>query len=306
MKIPSIFGFSVGFSIILAGFNASAALSGSQLLDEVIAKPGNWNQMCSVPMPISADVPLPLYSGLATRSFFISAANRERLRGRRDDVVPEIVRRLHHFVLTRKAATPAGAGFSESGQDPNELSGLMLDIIGDLDAVEALPDLMRLEDDLNARLVSATNGDLSVVPLLNLDGVASMMMIDPNVSPEKFQNDNRVFQSRIFQREMLATMAKLLRHKNFPAMLKSDYETEYHKYLKHEAENDSTLASIKTEQDIPDYNKEWIWIDAVYHLPAHHAFKTPTMPYTPETRREIRQFVAEFLKQPMDGSGNSK
>ena len=241
MKSPANLGFSVALAAFLVGFKAPAVPSGSELLDDIIAKPGNWNQMCGGGAPIAADVPLPLYSGLATRYFFISDANRDRLRARRDDVAPEIVRRLHEFAFSSEIPKPAAAAdrsfsLSESGQNPNELSGLMLDVIGEVDTVEALPELLRLEDDLNTRLAAARIGDASDVPLVKLDGDSSLVINNPNDSAKAAQINTKVFEARIFQREILSTMAVLLRHKSFAPMLKSDYETQCtaYAYLQHE------------------------------------------------------------------------
>jgi hypothetical protein len=271
MRVAAPRWISLGMAVALMCSNAAAKPSAAKLLDEIILEPGHWSQMCATPSPIPFDVPIPLDSLLAPRFFSISQKNFERLQERRDDVVPEIVRRLGRIDLSQVPNAKAKSfSATESHQDPSQLTGLMLSIILELDAVEALPELLRLENELNSRLEAAALDKRSSLPDLDLDSPILWAAMDQSAPPTLEQL--RLFATRIFQRELLSVMATLLRHRQFQPFLRSDFEAKYQAYLKQKAAAGDS------------------GVDRRSHV----------VPYSQELRLQIRAFVADYLKQPSD------
>jgi hypothetical protein len=296
--------------MLILCFTAAAKPSSAKLLDEVISDPGNWDQMCSGPPEIPFDVPLPLYSLVARRTFSLSERNIARLRERRSEVVREIVLRLKKMDLAKSLKRKAEVPSEVSPETANwispesaQLSGL-LEIILTLHAKETLPELLRLEPDLDRFLEIAGR-----------DGGASLPVFDVNASVAEVGRDridawakayqqqrNPVFNVRVLQRDLLSVMAALLRDERFKPLLASDLEARYFKFLKREAEG-SELRDIKAPADLTGFQAEWITFDPIYHLPVRVGRGHDVMPYTPKLRLEIRQFVSDYLNPAASQQG---
>lgn len=129
-----------------------------RLLDEVLEKPGAWNQMCSFP-PGNPRTSLPLngYSrGWAAD--FITSANFERLRDGRGAVLREISPRLlalksnlveNAEALAKKLESKGKFSTSSRPAEPGHALETYLMIILDLNGVESLPALLEVEHALN-------------------------------------------------------------------------------------------------------------------------------------------------------------
>src|SRR5262249_19677307 len=146
--------FAVAVALSSLAGNLRAADSAAKLVDSVIIEPGRWDQMCSMPMSQPFDFPLPLYTAGVRRVHTISDENVKRLKEQRADVVAELAHRLDTIDLSRPSSTVTNGEFSFKGSnlDPKALTGILLDMVLELDAVETLPGLMHLEEELNHRL----------------------------------------------------------------------------------------------------------------------------------------------------------
>jgi hypothetical protein len=144
---------------------ASAELiSVATLINEIIEKPGAWNQMCRIPGPYRpTNIPLFGYYRDETHSW-ISTANIARLRLWRSSVIEDIEARM-------SGATPKAVYMTKSAldshikpeifADPDRprktevsiMAGDAIDhylvILLDLNAIEALPTLLKFEKSLN-------------------------------------------------------------------------------------------------------------------------------------------------------------
>jgi hypothetical protein len=105
-----------------------------------------------------------------------------------------------------------------------------LEIVLALNAVETLPELLRLEADLDFRLKTAEQDGGASLPVLDAAGPVFMTGVDS--ASQTFSRRERTFVSRIFQRELLSVMAALLRQERFQSLLDSELERSYLKYLK--------------------------------------------------------------------------
>ena len=261
--------------VFLVCYAAAEPFAGN-LLDEIIARPGGWNQMCSGGPLIPADVPLPLYSLAAPRTFPLSQNNIARVRARRAEVASEITARLkkiYFFVpsvrpedlssetYSRLAATPEGrlALWDNQAYGTNRLTGVVLQIVLESKAVEALPELLRLEADLNQRLENVAKDNGITLPDLEFYAEASFSGLD--FQSKSYPREHRLVVARIYQRELLSVMAALLRDRHFQPILDSEVEKHY-------------LESLKGTAS-PKF-----------------------MPYTPKLRQQILQFVQDYLKLP--------
>jgi hypothetical protein len=269
----------LSFAIVAGTFRANADQGAAKLLDQTIHDPGNWSQMCAIPPPLPFNVPFPLYSLAVPRFSTLAPENVSRLKAQRADVVHEITTRLHELDLSKHTWQRSGLSMLQnSGQDPHGLSGLLLQIIMDLNAVETLPELLRLESDLNQRIETANYNTNAPLPDLDLDSPVAWQEMDI-VHPSPTQQDRRLFAARVYQRELLSVIATLLRHEKFEPLLKSDIEARYIELLRHEKD--------------PEASPTWDYDRERY------------MPYTPELRHEIREFAQEFLKQPAEKTGQA-
>jgi hypothetical protein len=281
---------------LAAAFPISAETSAGKLLNEIIREPGHWSQMCWMPPAIPSDVPLPYYSLVTPRYFSLSQENIARLQKARPQVLPEIVRRMGKIDISRPPRQKKDAfSTTESNQDPNHLSGLLLDIILKLDAVETLPELLRLEADLDARLNTADKYGGRSLPELEVGGPAFMAGVDHAKTSSRQQ---QMFVSRIYQRELLSVMAALLRDERFQPLLDSALERGYFELLKKQAQSEE-LKHIKKPEDVPPMQKGWITFDSIHQLPVAWHWPQFTT-YTPELRSQIRNWVVDYLKMSRD------
>jgi len=280
---------------LAATFPASADTSAGKLINEIIREPGHWSQMCSMPPAIPFDVPLPYYSLVTPRYFSLSEENVARLQKARAQVVPEIVLRIGKIDLSRPPKQQKDSfSTTDSNQDPNHLSGLLLEIILKLNAVETLPELLRLEAELDVRLSTADKDGGRSLPALEVGGPAFMTEVQHAKTSSRQQ---RMFVSRIYQRELLSVMAALLRDEKFQPLLDSALERSYLEFLKKQAQSEE-LKHIKKPEDVPPTQKGWggISFDSIHQLPVAWHWPEFTT-YTPELRSQIRNWVCDYLKR---------
>lgn len=76
-------------------------------------------------------------------------------------------------------------------------------------AVEALPELLRLEADLNQRLENVAKDSGVTLPDLEFYAEASFSGLD--FQSKSYPREHRLVAARIYQRELLSVMAALLR-----------------------------------------------------------------------------------------------
>lgn len=141
--------------------NPAETESAGELLDQVLSKPGAWNQMCSA-MPLQKNDQIPLFGYWRNPNFFISEANFTQLRNKRAAVLPEISDRLHRSVTAYADDPSCGPGplLFPNIKGDTESDGLRsirvgldgtspldeyLVIVLDLNGVEVLPALLAVE-----------------------------------------------------------------------------------------------------------------------------------------------------------------
>lgn len=283
--------------LFLAVAPVLAAETGDALVDRIIKKPGEFDQMCDAPLPIDPKVPMPVYTLVADRDVHLSKENLELLRSRRADVVPVLKKRLAAFDFTKPPkAVSAKRVFKEdevevSGINPRQLSGLLYEMIIGLNAVEVLPDLLRIEEQLRSLLEKADENKKVEVPKVDFDG-----MLTP-LPPEKAlsKRDQAMNRGRIVQRELLSVMAQLLRSQKFQPILDSDLEKEYAKAIKARAQEED-LKDIKTPADAKAKGDDSVEFDPVYGIPVGFLNHPLNIPFSADVRNAIRGYAEQFIK----------
>ena len=262
-------------------------LSVDELLDRVIKDPGQYHQMCSESPSVDRDVPLPLYHPVFRRDHYVSIKNMDELRGRREEVVAALRRRLADMKFPPWKYTEATKGAVLSANDSAQLTSLHYEIIVNLDAVETLPELLRIEERLNQKLSQSENDSKTPPPFVLLDGYA---IGDGKLSPRELA----IQRGRIMQRELLSVMLQLLRRQQFQPLLDSIFEKIYAAMIKARA-NDRDLRDIKTPEDAKARGQQYIPFDPVYHIPLGYLEKSEVH-YSEKMREEARSLVEAFIK----------
>ncbi len=284
-------------------------VNGEKLLDELIAKPGNFNQMCGTPPPLPFDAPLPAYSVLAPRHYSFGANSILRLQSYRKEVMLVLLDRLKNVDLSKAQPTPVMAkNWEYSRSNPRAFSSLLLSVALHLQAIEALPELLRLEDQLHSALLKAEKDEKAPLPQLELDspvGWSTIKVVDdkkkqkaqkPTKEDKKsFERKTDLFTCRIYQRELLALIARLLREEKYQPLLASSIEKEYIAGLRTIA-NEGELKDIKSLADIPEESQSWIRWDDELGIPVLLHGSVVKIPYTETLRDDLRHMADDFLK----------
>ncbi len=294
-------------SIALALLAASAFArepSADDLIDRITKRPGDYSQLCDASDPIGPNVQLPLYSLLAFREVHLGEQDLATLRARRKEVVPALVRRLAAINLSKpmpqtgevKLKTPdpkkpdEGEIVTDSGINPRALNGLLFEMLISLDAVEALPELLRLEDQIRDLLAASDSNPKLAPPPVQLDGFVRF----PDGARKLSKRDELMAKGRVMQRELLSVMLQLLRRQKFAPLLASDIEKTYGDLLKARAQQED-LREFKSLADAKAKGEDWVRFDPIYHVPIGYLHPQPTLPFTPELRSQARGFAKQFI-----------
>ena len=276
----------------------------SDLVDKMIRQPGDYDQLCAELEPLSAKVELPLYRMIVFRDVKLSAANLQTLREHRAEVVPELVQRLTTLDFLRPVAAPKevkfrkpkpgeegdipeGDAIENSGLNPRSLSGVFYQMIVGLDAVETLPQLLRLEEQLRSLIAAADADRKAPLPYATPDGAL-------NIKTKLSKRDQSLVAARVTQRELLSVMMQLLRRQQFAPLLESNYEKAYAKVLKERA-SEEDLRDIKTPADAKAKGEDYLTFDPIYKVPVGYFHEDPTFPFSREIREEMRGLVQQFI-----------
>ncbi|WP_395748456.1 hypothetical protein [Prosthecobacter sp.] len=275
----------------------AAKVDGATLLEESIAAPGFWNQMCVRVPDVPMDVPMPPGARLAARHFNLGGPSLDRLLAYRDVVMPVLVRRLQELKIAapppKKNPDARDDGWPKrSGQTSTEFGPVIFQVVQSLNAVECLPEVLRLEQQLH-ELVAAAEKDVSVkVPLLHLDSPSGWNPIERE----------RALQScRIYQRELLGLMHTLLMQEGYRPMWDSALE----KALREEGHaafrkrHALEVAKFASYEQIPTYLRDdIIWDEAKRKAEISKDASYPVaVPYTEAVRDEVLSLTRRYLQE---------
>lgn len=277
-------------------FAQEKAPTPDELIDEVVKHPTGYFQMCTPPSAPASDIPIPLYGKVVVRFLFVIESDVDKLRNQRDGVVAALGRRIDTMDPTMPAKTTSEkyddkGKMQNSGIDPAQWSGILGDIIIGLKASEDLPQLLRYENRVHDLIKRAqSEPKLEIFPAQDLE-FFFFEETKPIAKPKALVT------LLITQRELLSLMLELMRDKKFQPMLDSDIEKIYATAIKARAEKED-LRDIKTPADAVKHDKKWLSFDPIYNIPIGPLEKRPELPYTEQSREEIRGLVEKFLKSP--------
>ena len=293
--------FLLSFSLARS-FAAPDIAAGDALLDKVIRRPGQFDQMCDPSPPLSTQVPLPLFTYLLYRQLHVTPEDLASLKARRPNVIASLKARLAALDLSKAAppvpemkftdsSTDDHPEIGESGVHPRELSALLFEIIVGLDAVETLPELLAVEDQLRKLLAFADDHPKTAPPPVRLD---ADFLVKRGVGPLS-KRDRQIERGRILQRELLSVMLQLLRRQRYEPLLHSSYEKAYETVVRERAKKED-LRDYKTPEDAKAKGQNWVKFDPIVHVPVGYFIDPPTVPFTPKVREEVRGMAQQFLK----------
>jgi hypothetical protein len=182
----------------------------------------------------------------------------------------------------------------------------MLSIILDLDAVELLPHLLRLEEQLQKLNAAAMNDDKAPIPAIDPGGATIWegageeyeKVEDWDKMPPKLKRKQQLFDSMVFDREMLGVMVELLHRKGY-ASLSTSTLGRIRTLILQRRELDEDLQEVRCEADIPEDRKEAMAFDKNAGV-AYWRWNIVRVPYTEDLRKETRDLVQGYLdkKEP--------
>lgn len=294
---------------------------GSALLDKAISYPGSYSQVCDV-FTSPDDIPYRAFEISGYREAYFSNVKLAAIKENRESLVKAIRARLLAIDFSKAAKglpqdpSPDDRDSDEigSGSDPMTLNPFLLDLIRETHAIEALQELLIVEGKLVKGIAEAKN-DAKVMPPV-VDGwfvarEVDMAAIDQDDSEEairerqkdpstaeiaKRDRETKLFNSRIAQRDVVMTIALLMREKSYDPYLKTKFETAYVKGLKALVKKDG-LDGYKPGAPLPpQLEGRKIRIDKITQLPIE-TFSSVAIPYSRESRDEIRAAAAQWITE---------
>ncbi len=273
------------------------------LLDKIISQPGSYSQVCDV-VTVPEDVPYRAFQITDFAGASFSKKNQELIDKNREILVKAIRKRLLEIDFSRETKQPAedpAAKEEESdgdpyGADPKSLNPLLLTMIQQLHAIEALPELLEIEKKLVAEIAKAKDNASAKPPVTYGWFVSPVSENYEDNEPEaKRERRLSLFHSRVAQRDLVMTMAVLMREKKYEPYLKTSLENSYVKGLKRKVEKDKIPQFKKDEVSANEIDDE-IAMDPVSGI-FHGEYTSISIPYTRESRDEIRAAAAQWISE---------
>jgi hypothetical protein len=294
----------IAAALMISGHSFSQEIS----LDELITRPGSYSQLCDI-ASAPEDIPFSLYQQHALLGASFSEKKLNAAKKNRAALITEIRARLLKIDFSRKPQEVSkdlhpdeSMNGDDVGCDANSLNPLLLDLILELEATEALPELLVLEDKL-VHAIAVTKNDASAPSpwvdgwfVLN-DQVLKEYETHPKkvVSNEKQERPSQLFNARAAQRDLVTTMCRLLREKKYEPFLNTALEKAFVAGIKQQAAEEN-FSQLKHGDPIPEELKGRIKFDPVTGLP-YKSYPAITAPYTRESRDEVRAVAQKWIAE---------
>ncbi len=340
-RVKGVKAAALSLWILLAftpGMPCAAAPSASDLLDEAIWWPGDFAQVCrsdDTSGPFAAPH-IDAYGPLVPQSYFLSKDTVARLQARHAELSAELVARLKVFDWLHPPAAPrvskkmaALKNASLSRADPNApgpgpwepansraLGGAMLRVIGAINAVEALPELLRLEDELNTLNKRALDAAQQAQPAFGSnkgkppDVPLPVIDLGGTASPWDEWSDDweatgrdttspwstwrvRLSDSLVFQRELLGVCLGMVDKAGYAPLKTSLVGRLRNLGLQRRGRVTMEAQHIGKKEDITEKLKDLHWDDAL-GVPLYPHMQTD-IPGTAGVRQNARAILEAFL-----------
>ena len=298
--------------LTVIGFTATAApkAAKSYTLDDLLRWPGDYSQICdAISMPFPAVI--PAFRSIMHGEVGFSKDKMAYIKANRAKILAGVAAKLEKVDLLREPVEPKPDPTAKKdeidmdpiGVDPESFNSLLLVLIEELDGVEALPQLLALEDKYHTLLLAGEKNPKAPLPKTDGDGAG----IGPGnlwkenedagkATPERQAEVDRgyaLFSAQAVHRDMLAVCVHLMRKAGYEPMMASGIEKTYGQLLKAKWSGDADLAKYKKAADIPADERESIKFDAV-HKVAYMTYPPIHFPYSEEVRTEILTLTKSF------------
>lgn len=307
LLLPTLFLVSLFPFAARAG--SVAPSEGEALLNDLLRWPGSYGQICDA-FPVPSPIPLPAFRIQTEGEASFSQKNLALMKEKRAVLVPVVRKRLLGVDFTRhekeQPKDPSVVGEVESrpwGTDPTLFSTLLLQVVRETKALEALPELIEVEARLHDLLAEIAKNPATPPPVM--DGFMGCGLFparqaqEPENAPEKdeatVERERNLFLAEAAHRDLLAVMGALLRFAGYEPILNSKLEADYGKGLRKLYEKNEDLHAYKSKQDIPEEEREWIGFDQLHRLP-HYKWEHVAIPYSEALRNQMRIWVGDYLK----------
>jgi hypothetical protein len=278
-------------------------LSAEKLLDQVISRPGSYSQVCDV-MTAPPDIPYQLFQITDFMGASLSKSNQALVEKNRDGLIKALRSRLLAIDFSRKAAPPVADPKPEEnfdgdafGCDPKALSPIILTLLQQLHGIEALPELLVVEQKLVEGIAKAKDDLKAMPPEVAGWSVGEMREnYDENEPEAKRDRRTGLFQARVAQRDLVMLMATLMRELSYTPYLETTLEAAYVKGLKAEAKKRGYDKIKVGAEPLTEIKGMDVAVDPVTKIirPAYFSVK---LPYTRESRDEIRAAAAKWIAE---------
>jgi len=281
-------------------------------LDDLIRWPGDYSQICdAMQKPFPATI--PGFRSIMHGEAGFSKDKLAYIKANRAKVLAAVGAKLEKLDLLRKpeeqkpdpAAKKGETDIDPIGLDPDSFNTLLLSIIEETDGVEALPQLLVLEDKFHALLTAAEKNPQAPLPLTDGDGTGIFPgdLLKEGEDPEKISPEREaeidrlreVFAAQSVHRDILAICVRFMRKSGYEPMLASNLEKTYGRLLKAKWSGDEQLSKYKSSADIPKEERDSIKYDPI-HKVAYMTWDTVEIPYSAEVRTEILVLTKAFIE----------
>jgi hypothetical protein len=304
--------------------------TGPVKLDDMLRYPGSYGQVCDVRV-VPVPAPIPGFRQIVLGEAHFSERNLAWMKSQRKSVLGQISERLRSISLFQKATEQPTdpnvpkdaegnyeADGTPQGVDPKVYSGLLLELIQELDGVEALPAVLEFEAKFYAAVQRAEKDPEA--PLPTVDGGGGVVMeglytkadgelLDPESLPaaEKaaLERKSAVHSAVAAHRDILAVLVRLMRKLGYQPMLDSPLEAEYGRLLKERWSTDEEMKKFKSAEDIPKEDRESIKFDPL-HKVAYPVWEPVNVPFDEGKREIILKLAAAFAKAPPAAAATEK
>lgn len=278
---------------LLIAVQPACAETGTELLDKLIAAPGSYSQVCSF-LTTTEDIPFKAFQIQDYSGAYFSDSNIALMKSRREEVVAAVRRRLGEIDLTREPVLPkpditANPADHETGNrygaDPESLNSFLLEIIKQTDAIEALPELLVLEE----KLVKGIDKVRIEGAPPKVSGWSSIVFSKRDEPQAAREHRGSLNSARIAQRDLVALIALLMRERKYEPYLVTDFEKAYVQGLR-KAEKEFNLSAPDKTDDLS------IETDPVSGI-RHYDYVEVEIPYSKAIRDSVRAAAEKWISE---------
>ncbi len=277
------------------------AATQQSLLDALISHPGSYSQVCDA-MSAPADIPYLAFEITDFAGASFSKSNQAAILKNRDALVKAIRAKLTAIDLTKPAKHPGEDPKPEEnfdgeayGCDPDSLNPLLLTLVQQLHATEALPELLAVEAKLVEGIAKAKDDTKAKPPVVNGWQVHQETdNYNENEDPAKRDRRSNLFQARVAQRDLVMVMALLMREKSFEPYLNSELEKKYEAGIIAQAK-EYKLPKIARDAEAPkEVDGAEVVRDPVLGILVR-TYSPVKIAYSRESRDEVRAAAAKWV-----------